>query len=133
MDAEAASNLPHVVLSVGHERAGHREIAGRELRPAPSETPTGACSLEPCPRALPNQVALKLSQGGKDVEDEPAGRRVRLDAFGQGNEPHSPPLQVTHNPNQVGQRAAEAVEPPDHQDIPRAQRLEAAFELGPAS
>ena len=92
MDAEATGNLPHVVLSVSHEGAGHREIAGGELRLAASETPTGACGGEPCPRALPNQVALKLRQGGEDVEDEPAGRGIRLDAFGQGNEPYSPPL-----------------------------------------
>ena len=92
MDAEATGNLPHVVLSVCHEGAGHREIAGGELRLAASETPTGACRGEPCPRALPNQVALKLRQGGEDVEDEPAGRGIRLDAFGQGNEPYSPPL-----------------------------------------
>lgn len=64
MDAEAAGNLPYVVLPVGHA----------------------------CPCALPNQVALKLRQGGEDVEDEPAGRGICLDAFGQGNEPYSPPL-----------------------------------------
>ena len=92
MDAETTGNLPHVVLSVSHEGAGHREIAGRELRLTASETPTGACRGEPCPCALSNQVALKLRQGGEDVEDEPAGRGIRLDAFGQGNEPYSPPL-----------------------------------------
>lgn len=92
MDAEATGNLPHVILAVGHERAGHREIAGRELRSSPSEASTGACGRQPCPRALPNQVALKLSKGGEDVENQSAGRRVRLDAFGQGNEPYSPPL-----------------------------------------
>lgn len=92
MDAEAAGNLPHVVLPVGHEGAGHREIARGELHLAPSEASTGACRGEPCPCALPNQVALKLRQGGEDVEDEPAGRGIRLDAFGQGNEPYSPLL-----------------------------------------
>jgi hypothetical protein len=96
-----------------------------------SEASTGACRGKPCPRALPNQVALKLRQGGEDVEDEPSGWGVRLDAFREGNEPDSPALQIAHYPNQVRQRPAEAVKPPDHQDIPRAQRLEAAFELRP--
>ena len=54
MDAEAAGNLPHVVLPVGHEGSGHREIAGGELRLTASETSTGAGGGEPCPRALPN-------------------------------------------------------------------------------
>lgn len=92
MDTETTGNLSHVVLSVGHERTGHREITGRELRLTASETPTGACGGEPCPCALPNEVALKFRQGGEDVEHQPAGWRVRLDAFGQGNEPYSPPL-----------------------------------------
>jgi hypothetical protein len=97
----------------------------------PQSRPRARAEASPAPRALPNQVALKLSQGGEDVEDEPAGRGVRLDAFREGHEPDSPALQVAHNPNQVRQRSAEAVEPPDHQDIPRPERLEAAFELWP--
>ena len=131
MDTETAGNLRHVVLPVSHERAGHREVTRRELRLAPSDAPTAACSPEPCPRALLNQVALKLRQGGEDVKDEPTGWRVRLDALREGHEPYPPPLQVAHDPHQISERAAKAIKSPDHQDIPRAECLQAAFELGP--
>ena len=87
MDAEATGNLPHVVLSVSHEGAGHREITGGELRLAASETPTGACGGEPCPRALPNQVALKFGQRSEDMEDELAASIGGIDAFVQRLEP----------------------------------------------
>ena len=133
MDTETAGNLRHVVLPVSHERAGHREVTRRELRLAPSDAPTAACSPEPCPRALLNQVALKLRQGGEEVEDEPTGWRVRLDALREGHEPYPPPLQVAHDPHQISERAAKAIESPDHQDIPGAECLQAAFQLRPGS
>jgi len=45
----------------------------------------------------------------------------RVDALREGAERHSPPLQVIQDANEVRERAAEAIQLPDHQHIACAQ------------
>ena len=53
-----------------------------------------------------------------------------VDAFREGAERHSPPLQVIQDANEVRQRAAEAVELLDDQHITCSQPGEAGVQAG---
>src|SRR3954471_22959649 len=85
---------------------------------------------QPCIHPLPDQGALVLGECPKEIVEELAMRGRGVDAFREGAERHSPPLQVIQDANEVRERAAEAIQLPDHQHIACAQPSEAGFQAG---
>jgi hypothetical protein len=105
-------------------------------RPAPSPAP-GPGRLQARLRSLADQVPLELRQGTEDVEDELAAAGGRVDRFPQAAEADLAPLEGGDRPDQVLERASQAIELPDDQGIARAEegeglRQAGAIILGPA-
>lgn len=61
-------------------------LIGREGRGAATDPPARLCCLQSLFRAFCDAFTLELGDGGEDMEDEPAGRRCRVDVFSQGTE-----------------------------------------------
>jgi len=72
-------------------------------------------------RALPNQVTFELGQRAEDVEDELAPRRGGVDLFGETLEANAPRGKRRDYLDQVLQRTAQAIEPPDHARVPGSE------------
>ncbi len=110
------------------ERATHRRLAGAAIkrrhnlidrlrvdcRRPPSSAPAPSRRGQPCIHPLPDQGALILGKRPEEIVEELAMRGGSVDALCKEAERHSPPLQVIQDANKVRERAAEAVEFPDH-------------------
>lgn len=90
-----------------------------------------AAAAAPCPSrgqtrkgSLPDEVALELGKGPEEVKDELPRRAGRVHLLRQALKSNLPPLQVAHRVDEVSQRPAEAVQPPDHQRVTGAELLQ---------
>jgi hypothetical protein len=86
--------------------------------------------LQPRGGALADQVALELSQGAEDVEDQLPAGGGGVDPLGQALEPNALLGQAGNGVDQVAEAAAEAVEPPDHEGVAGAELFESPVEAG---
>src|SRR5687768_336418 len=80
---------------------------------------------------LPDQIPLELCERPEDVEDKLAATRGGVDLLLQRPEPHAPLTKPCNGCDQVRQGAAEPVQPPHHQGVPRAKVGEGATEARP--
>src|SRR3954471_9134309 len=99
-----------------------------DRRRPPSSTPAPSRRDQPCIHALPDQGPLVLGECPKEIVEELAMRGRGVDVFRDGAERHFPPLQILQDANEVRERAAEAIQLPDHQHIACAQSGEAGLQ-----
>jgi hypothetical protein len=123
-DAELSRNVPCGVVAVGHHRHRSLELRlGHDARP-----PAGATARtgrrQSRHRALVDQVAFELGQGGENAEHEPAGGRRGVDVARQHLEANPALLQIADEADDVGQRASDPVELPHHERIALARCVE---------
>jgi hypothetical protein len=90
-----------------------------------------AGGLEACAGALPDQGALKLRQGREDMEHQLPSARGRIDGFGDALKSNAYGLELLNRFNQLLERAAKPIQPPNHEGIARAQRFEQAKQFRP--
>ena len=103
-----------------HQRA---HITRSSLRPL------ALAALSPCHGALLNQPPLELRQGSKNVKDHFTRSRCRINtAIIERAKPDSPAFQLLNNIDQVPQRSAKPVKPPDNQGIPIFKLFEASVQ-----
>ncbi|NKA33279.1 hypothetical protein GO300_01370 [Ralstonia solanacearum] len=72
------------------------------------------CSSEAGMRALTDQVALKLCQSSKHMENKLTGCTTCLDPFAQTFEADASLLQFDHDLHEVGQTTANPIQSPHH-------------------
>jgi hypothetical protein len=83
----------------------------------------GACRLQACHRAFPDQLALAFRQGRKNPEDELAAGRRGVDAgalASQDFQPAAPRGELLSGIDQMFEGASQAIELPDGKGIARA-------------
>jgi hypothetical protein len=85
---------------------------------------------QPGARALADQVAFELGQGGEHVEDELAARGGGVDRLLEAAEPDPTVGQSGDGIDQVPEGAAEAVQFPDDQGVAGPQLVEELLEGG---
>jgi hypothetical protein len=110
----------------------HRLLGGGELGRAPAAAAAGAGGLQAGDGAVPDDLPLELGQGPEEVEDQPAAGGGGVDGLAQGAEPDPAGVEIGDHLDQVAQGAAEAVQAPDHQGVPRPQRRQDLVEGGAA-
>ncbi len=76
-----------------------------------------AGGVQPGLHPFADQVPLELGQGGKEMEDELAGRRGRVEAFLQRDKVDAARLQPRHLLHQVLEIAAQPVQAPHDEGI----------------
>ncbi len=79
---------------------------------------------------LPGQGALVLGKRPEDVEQKLSMRRVRVHTLRQRPERDTAVAQASHDVEQVGQRAAKAIELPHHQRVTGFQEGETRRDAG---
>src|SRR5512135_454440 len=119
-DAQREADVGDGVALVVVEGLGDLRLAGVE-RSGPSTQPP------PCPGggqsglgALPDQVTLELSERAEDMEHQLAAACRGVDLLLQGLEADAPLLQHGDGVDEVAQRAAQPVQPPDHHGVATA-------------
>ena len=131
-DAELLGDVGGGVAAFGHHRHGRAQLgAGHQPRPS-AGPPARAGRGEAGHRALQNQVALELGQGGEDAEHQPARGDGRVDAAGEHLEADAPLLQAVHQLDDVPERAADPVELPDHEGVALPRHVQGTGEAGAA-
>src|SRR5216683_2601036 len=98
-----------MLLCVVH-LASQCDFGGRHARRTAPSAAAGSGCFQPGERALPNEVALELRQGAKDVEDELAARRGGIDVFLQTAETDVATLELGDRVDQMAQRATQSIE-----------------------
>ena len=68
-------------------------------------------------RPLPDEIPFKLSERSEDMEDELATAGGGVDLLLQRAEANAPVLESPDGVDQMRQRAAQPVQPPDHQGV----------------
>src|SRR5512142_710882 len=102
------------------ERLGDLRLA-RVKRSRPSAQPASCpCCEQSSPGALPDQVAFELSERAEDVEDQLAAAGGGIDLLLQRLEADPPLLKQGDGVDEVAQRAAQPVQPPDDEGVARA-------------
>lgn len=119
----------HVTLFVESLRGA--QFVGGETRRASSGTTTSTRRGQAGIGAFTDEVTLKLCQGSKDVEHEPATGRTGVDILLQGVELDALLLQRVHVVNQVTAGPPQSVQPPDHKSVPGANLVQELIELWP--
>src|SRR6266508_1865377 len=100
------------------------DFGGRHARRTAPSSAAGSGRRQPGERALPNEIALELGQGAKDMEDELAARRGGIDVFLQTAEADVAPLELGDGVDEMAQRAPQSIEFPDDQRVARSQVVE---------
>jgi hypothetical protein len=77
-------------------------------------------SRQPSQHALPNPLALELSERRQDVQLQPTRWSLRIDPLPETREADSHRLQFLEQRDQVLQVAPESVEAPNHEHIEAA-------------
>lgn len=129
-DAEHITDLRdgHVLLVV--HAPGGLDLVGGQDRRAPTQTATGSRGRQAGLRTIPDQVALELRQRGEQVDHQPAAGGGGVDVLGQGPEPHPFVLELGHRVEQMTDRTAQPIQPPDHHSVPGTQLLAEPPHLG---
>jgi hypothetical protein len=96
----------------------------------PPWRPRARAGGQPGGGAFADEVAFELGQGGEDVEDELAAGGGGVDRFLEAAEPDAAVGQAGDGVDQVPQRAAEAVQFPDHEGVAGAQLVQELGEGG---
>jgi len=105
------------------QRLGHVDLRrGIESLAAPSQTTTRSSCCETCFRSLPHEIPLKLGKRAKDMDDKFASAGGRIDLFGKTPNTDPALIQLAHYLNEVLERAAEPIEPPDDQGFSLAEK-----------
>jgi hypothetical protein len=107
---------------------GHLELVPAQHRGSAAAAAAGPGRGQTSGRALADEVAFELGQGGEDVEDELAPGGGGVDGLLQAAEPDAAVGEAGDGVDQVPQGAAEAVQFPDNQGVARAQLVQDLFE-----
>jgi hypothetical protein len=115
----SANNVGHAQPCRVRERFG--SAAGTATRP---------CCRQTRISTLEDEVGLELSEGSKDVEDGLPAWRGGVDVLGQALEANAAPVQVGQRVDEVPQRPAQAVEPPDDNGVTFPELLQGRGQTG---
>jgi hypothetical protein len=110
-----------------------RSFAAVIRRLASAVVPAGSGRSKSGDRALADQLALELGEGGEDAEHQLAGGGRRVDRRtlpGQHAQSDGARIEIMHDVDQVAQVAAEAIEFPNNDRVAGAHRLETCVETG---
>jgi hypothetical protein len=88
---------------------------------------------QPSPRPLADQFALELGQRPEDVEDQLPATRRRVDLLRQALEADPRLCQGIEQLDEIRERAAEAIEPPDDERVTGATEVKCFPETRPLS
>ena len=128
--AERAGDLRHRQLALRAHRLGGGKLLRRDQLRAPAKPAAGAGGFASGRRALADQLALELRQGGEQVQLQPPGGRVGVDRLGQRPERDLAFLQLADELDEVPEASAEPIQPPDDERVASAEVVEAGVELG---
>src|SRR5690349_789992 len=105
-DMQCPADFPDRIPVVRCQRP--QQLDGRRVEPRrpPSVPAPGARCSETCVGALPDDVALELCQGAKDVKDQLAATCCGVDLLLQGAEPDTAGRQMRNGLDEVWERAA---------------------------
>jgi hypothetical protein len=81
--------------------------------------------------AFPDQIALELGQGPKDMKDELAPEGGRIDLLGETLEPDPPLRQLGYHFDQVLEGSAQAIKAPDDEGDALPQIADGLVQDGP--
>ena len=81
--------------------------------------------------ALVDEVTLELSERREDTKHEPAGGGRGIDVAGEHLQPDAVFLQIADEADDVGERAADPIQFPDHKSIALASNVERLGEARP--
>ncbi len=111
--------------------AGVLDLRGRQRLAASDRSAARTGGAHPGPGAFLDQRPLEFRKRAHHVKEQaaPGGRRV--DAFRQRPESRAARAEIAGQLDQVRQRPAQPVEPPDGEDIPLAQDGERPVQAGP--
>jgi hypothetical protein len=130
-DAQGLGDRRHGVLPRAVHLPGHLELVPAQHRwPAAAAAP-GPGSGQARGRALADEVAFELGQGGEHMEDELAARGGGgVDRLLEAAEPDPTVGQAGDGVDQVPERPAKAVELPDDQSVAGPQLVQELLEVG---
>ena len=77
----------------------------------------GPRACQPSPNPLGDALPLELRQGGENMQLKASRRRLQVDAFAEGHEPHPEGLEVVQERHEVLQAAPQTIQPPDYDGI----------------
>jgi hypothetical protein len=107
---------------------GHLELVPAQHRWPAAAAAAGPARGQSSGRALADEVAFELGQGGEDVEDELAPGGGGVDRLLEAPEPDASVGQVGDGVDQVPQGAAQPIQPPDDQSVTGPQLVEELVE-----
>src|SRR5271166_5696196 len=105
-------------------------LSGAQLGLAAPGAAAGAGGVQALAGALDDQLALELIDRAEDMEDEPPGRRGRVDLLLQDDQADAALAQLAGEREQVLQRPHRAGQPGDDQHVAFAQVGQRLVELG---
>ena len=116
-----------------HRRHGQAQLRGGHLVGPPARPAACPRRRQAGDRALGDECALELGQGGKNPEHQLAGRGGGVDRgalAGEHLQAHAAGGKVVHGVDQVAQVAAQTIELPQDQEVALAQCLQARRQPG---
>ena len=119
-------------LAIGHEVLRVTKLVNRHHPGAPAAAAAGAGGGQPLADPLADHVALHLGEGGLDLQERAALRRGRVHGRVERAEAHLPRGQRVDQRHELAREPAQPVEVEHHEDVARAQPVEAGGEPGPA-
>jgi len=128
-DTEELGDLGEAATFVVAHPAHFRTLRLRKGRGAASDTSPLPGGIEALARTLSDAFALKLRDGGEDMEGQATGGRRGVDVLGQRPKPASALLDRFHDIEKVPQRAGEAVVLGDNDHVAGPQMIEEAVKL----
>ena len=105
-------------------------LPGVQLGLAAAGAAAGPGGVQALAGALDDQLALELIDRAEDVEDQPPGRRGRVDLLLQDDQAGAALAQLVGQREQVLQRPHRAGQPGDDEHVARAQVGQGLVELG---
>jgi hypothetical protein len=114
-----------------HGGLGQADLYLRQAKGPATIAAAGACRLQACHRAFPDQLPLKFRQGRKNPEDQLAAGRRGVDGGALARQDFQPDAALRERLGRIDQMfevASEAVELPDDERIAVPQRLETGGE-----
>lgn len=130
MNAEEAGNLGGGLLSRANHLDGLLALAGIELGRSTADAAFGPRGLEPRPSPLADHRSLELGKAPDHLHHHATCGGRRIDGLGQTPKAGLGSIDLLQDVQKVLERARQAVELPDHDDVSGAKLIEQPMQLG---